>query len=130
MSLAPEVILPTLRKVSLQIKPGTDFAALTKAHQAGKSDYVDRVNQMPYPPASYKPGMKGDQVDEFIAMERSASMYRILEALKTTGTTHTGKDEWEYTVQIGEFLQRLNIRLNDIDILIHKVLHKQWPSIP
>jgi hypothetical protein len=128
--LMPGLILPTLRRVSLQINPGTDFAALAKVHKAGKDDYVDRLNQMPYPPASYKPHMKGDQIVEFIAMERCGSMYRILEALKTTGTTHTGKDEWEYTAEIGEFLRSLGVGPKDLDILIYKVLHHEWESIP
>lgn len=128
--LTPGLVLPTLRKVSLQIKPGTDFAALAKLHQAGKDDYMDRLNQMSYPPASYKPHMKGDQIVEFISMERSASMRRILEALKTTGATHTGKEEWEYTSEIGEFLRGLGIMPKDVNILINKVLYHEWESIP
>lgn len=40
---------------------------------------------------------------------------KVLEALKTTGTTHTGKDEWEYTVEIGEFFRRLGIMPKDVD---------------
>lgn len=128
--LMPDLVLPSLRKASLQIRAGTDFTAMAKAHQAGKDDYVDRLNKMPYPPTSYKLGMKGDQIAEFIAMERSASMYRILEALKATGTTHTGKSEWEYTVEIGEFLRGMGIVAKDVDVLIHRVLHHEWRSMP
>ena len=128
--LTPKLLFPPLRKVSLRIKAGTDFAAMAKTHQIGKNIYVDRLNKMPYPPASYKPGMKGDEVSIFIATERCASMYRILEALKITGTLHTGKNEWEYTVAIGEFLQELRIVAPDIDTLIHKVLHREWEAMP
>ena len=128
--LTPGLAYPALRKVSLKIKPNTDFAAMAKEYQADKDNYVDRLNKMPYPPPSYKPGMKGDQVAEFIMAERSGSMYRILDALKARSTTDTGKDEWEYTAQIGEFLQRLRILPKDLDTLIDKVVQKQWLCIP
>lgn len=128
--LRPGLLFPALRKASLPLESGVDFAAIAKAHQAGKDDYVDRLNRMPYPPASYKPGMKGDEIFEFISAERSYSLWRILEALKATGTLDTGKDEWEYTVAIGAFLADMGIGPQDLDVLIHKVRHHEWRSMP
>lgn len=128
--LQPELTFPPLRKVNLEIKGATDFETMAKDHQAGKDDYIDRLNKMPYPPVSYKLGMKGKEISRSISTERFASIYRILKALKTTGTLHTGKNEWEYTMAIGEFLQRLRIDAQDIDILIDKVLHHEWEAIP
>jgi hypothetical protein len=126
----PGLVFPNLRSVSLQIKADTDFDALAKTYQSAKDDYVDRLSKMPYPPKSYKPGMKGDELADFIAAERSGSMYRILLALRSTGTTTTGKEEWDFTAQIGEFLHRLQLTAKDLDLLIEKVIAKDWQSIP
>jgi hypothetical protein len=128
--IRPEVLFPALRKASLPVKAGLDFVAIAKSHKAGKGDYVDRVNRMPYPPASYKPGMKADEIFESISAERSFSMWRILEALKSTGTLDTGREEWEYTVAIGTYLADMGIGPQGLDVLIHKVRHHEWRSMP
>ncbi len=126
----PGIMYPMIREVSLKILPGADFAALAKEHKDEKEDYIDRLNQMPYPPPSYKNGMKGDEIMKFIVIKRAASMYRILKAIKATGTMATGKSEWELTEVIGAFLLKISILPKDCDALIQKVLNHDWECIP
>ena len=128
--LMPEVVYPALRNLGLKIKPGTDFASLAQFHKQGKNDYADRLAKMPYPPASYKKGMKGDDIMRHISMERAASMYRLLGAIKDSRSLNTGKDEWEVAVEVAASLLRMNIEVKDCEALIKKILHHQWEGIP
>lgn len=128
--IMPGLLYPMIREVSLKIIPGTDFAALAKENQAGKDAYVDRLNKMPYPPASYKKGMKGDEIMKLISEGRAASMYRLLSAIKTTGTLDTGQEEWELALEVGAYFLDIKILPVDCDILMQKVLHHQWDAIP
>ena len=128
--IMPGLLYPMIRDVGLKIIPGTDFAALAKENQAGKDAYVDRLNKMPYPPPSYKKGMKGDEIMKFISEGRAASMYRLLSAIKTTGTLDTGQEEWELALEVGAYFLSIKILQKDCNILMQKVLHHQWDAIP
>ena len=132
--IMPGLLYPMIREVSLKIIPGTDFAALAKENQAGKDAYVDRLNKMPYPPASYKKGMKGDEIMKLISEGRSStSMYRLLSAIKTTGALDTGQEEWELCVRSWRHIFSLALKSVlqvDCDTLMQKVLHHQWDAIP
>jgi hypothetical protein len=128
--IRPGIMYPMIRSVGLTTIPATDFAALAIKHKAGKEDYIDRLNKTPYPPPSYKKGMKGDEIMKFISKERAASMYRILQAIKITGTLDTGMEEWELALEVGAFLLKIKISSEDCGILMQKVLNHQWEGIP
>ena len=125
-----EVMYPSIREVGLKIIDGTDFGALAKESRWAKEDYNDRVNKIPYPPSSYKVGMKGDEIYHHIAAERAMSFWRILEALRDKKTIMTGRDEWELAVVIGEYLAAIAVAPGDCDRLIHCVRYHEWESIP
>lgn len=128
--IRPGLVFPALREASLPLKASVDFAAIAKSHKDGKDDYVDRVSSRPYPPAEYRPGMKAEDIFESISAERSVSLWRILEAMKATGTLETGREEWEYAAAIGAYLGGLGVSPQDLDCLIQKVRHHEWRSMP
>lgn len=128
--VTPGLLYSPIRQLCLPENNATDFGAVSEWHTASKAEYVDRLKRVQYPPVSYRTGMSGEEVCQSISAERSASMYRILEALKTTGSLNTNKSEWEYAEAIGYFLHSLKIEPSKLDSLIQKVLHRDWENMP
>jgi hypothetical protein len=126
----PDQNRPTLVRGPLRIRPGTDFEAMGRLHRMAKGEYQQRLDQTPYPPASYRPEMSIDDIHRAIRLERAASMWRLLKAIRRDQNLETGKPEWECTVGIAQFLLQHDISSEECETLIGAVRCHRWEGQP
>lgn len=130
LQLLREFYVPPFRHERLEVPSDGILDAVGAANREAKIEYMHRLSQLPYPPATYRPGMTPKDVYDGIVAERAGSMYRILGAIRDHGTIDTGKDEWEFTRGIGAFLLTTGISAQACVDLIQHVINRRWDAIP
>lgn len=108
--------------------PRTEASTGAK-NRALKQDYERRLEEVPYPPASYAPGSKIHEIEEALVAERAGFMFRMAEALASKGSLETGKKRWEYTDVAGMVLLEYGITKEESQRLREAVIQRKWDSL-
>jgi len=126
----PTTEIPPYRHHPIKITKSAELKDLADENRAFKKAMCAQANQEPYPPKNYDPSDGFIEISKKISAERSGSMHRITKAILESGTLITGKQEWDFTIGVGQLLLRNRITTLECHNLLDKIEHYEWEMMP